>query len=145
MATPSSKPVRVRFAPSPTGYLPVGAARTALFNWLYARKMGGTFILRIEDTDFERSTAEMVEGMLQGMKWLGMDWDEGPFHQSERLDLYRATAERLLRSGHAYYCFCTKEQLEQGRAKAQAEGRPPKYPGICRGISSEQCARRQEA
>src|SRR5438552_13209498 len=92
---------RVRFAPSPTGYLHVCGARTALFNWLYARKTGGTFILRIEDTDFERSTPEMVEGILQGMKWLGMDWDEGPFHQSERLDLYRATAERLLASGHA--------------------------------------------
>ena len=143
MTTPSQ--VRVRFAPSPTGYLHVGGARTALFNWLYARKMGGVFILRIEDTDFERSTSEMVDGILQGMQWLGMDWDEGPFFQSQRLDLYRATADRLLGSGHAYYCFCTKEQLEQGRATAQAEGRPPKYPGICRKLSAEEVQHRRSA
>ena len=143
MTTPSQ--VRVRFAPSPTGYLHVGGARTALFNWLFARKMGGILILRIEDTDFERSTSEMVDGILKGMKWLGMDWDEGPFFQSQRLDLYRATADRLLGSGHAYYCFCTKEQLEQGRAAAQAEGRPPKYPGICRRLSAEEAERRRAA
>jgi glutamyl-tRNA synthetase len=106
---PASSPVRVRFAPSPTGYLHVGGARTALFNWLYARHTGGTFILRIEDTDFERSTQEMVEGILVGMRWIGLDWDEGPFFQSQRLELYRATATRLVESGHAYYCFCTKE------------------------------------
>ena len=105
----ASSPVRVRFAPSPTGYLHVGGARTALFNWLYARHTGGTFILRIEDTDFERSTQEMVEGILVGMRWIGLDWDEGPFFQSQRLELYRATATRLVESGHAYYCFCTKE------------------------------------
>jgi glutamyl-tRNA synthetase len=145
MTTSSSKPVRVRFAPSPTGYLHVGGARTALFNWLYARKMGGTFILRIEDTDFERSTSEMVDGILQGMKWLGMDWDEGPFFQSQRLELYRATATKLVESGHAYYCFCTKEQLEAGRALAQAEGRPPKYPGVCRMLPAEESARRRAA
>src|SRR5947209_2778735 len=145
MTAPSMNPVRVRFAPSPTGYLHVGGARTALFNWLYARKAGGTFILRIEDTDFERSTQEMVEGILQGMKWLGMDWDEGPFFQSQRLERYRETADRLLKSGHAYYCFCTKEQLEQGRAAAQAAGRPPKYPGICRKISAEDVGRRRAA
>src|SRR5438270_9761051 len=145
MTASASNPVRVRFAPSPTGYLHVGGARTALFNWLYARKMGGTFILRIEDTDFERSTAEMVEGILKGMKWLGMDWDEGPFFQSQRLERYRATAQQLLASGHAYYCFCTKEQLEQGRTTAQAEGRPPKYPGICRKIAAEEVVRRRAA
>src|SRR5207248_5217396 len=92
-------PVRVRFAPSPTGYLHVGGARTALFNWLYARHVGGTMVLRIEDTDFERSTLEMVEGILVGLRWLGIAWDEGPFHQSERLHLYRANAARLLQAG----------------------------------------------
>src|ERR1051326_5326580 len=106
-AQSSAKP-RVRFAPSPTGYLHVGGARTALFNWLFARHTGGTFVLRIEDTDLERSTAEMVEGILVGMRWLGLDWDEGPFFQTQRMDLYRATAEKLAASGHAYYCFCSK-------------------------------------
>src|SRR5687768_14193326 len=120
--------IRVRFAPSPTGYLHVGGARTALFNWLFARKMGGTFILRVEDTDFERSSEEMVTGILEGMKWLGLDWDEGPFFQSKRLDLYQSTAKKLLESGHAYYCFCTKEQLEAGRERATAEARTPMYP-----------------
>ena len=103
-----SSPVRVRFAPSPTGYLHVGGARTALFNWLYTRHMGGTFILRIEDTDRERSTQEMVEGILVGMRWIGLDWDEGPFFQSQRLELYCKTVARLVDSGHAYYCFCKK-------------------------------------
>src|SRR5450432_1868949 len=111
MAGPTSK-IRVRFAPSPTGYLHVGGARTALFNWLFARHTGGTLILRIEDTDFERSSEAMVEGILEGMRWLGIDWDEGPFFQSRRLDLYTATAAKLLASGHAYRCFCTKEELE---------------------------------
>src|SRR5437879_9554571 len=137
--------VRVRFAPSPTGYLHVGGARTALFNWLFARHVGGKMVLRIEDTDFERSTEEMVEGIVQGMTWLGLDWDEGPFFQSKRLPLYRATAEKLLQSGHAYYCFCTKEELEARRARAQAEGRPPKYEGICRKMSKEEVKRRRDA
>src|SRR5258707_8710345 len=112
--------VRVRFAPSPTGYLHVGGARTALFNWLFARHTGGTLILRIEDTDFERSSEEMVEGILEGMRWLGLDWDEGPFYQSKRLDLYTATAQKLLASRHPYLCFCTKEQLEQHRPSCAA-------------------------
>ena len=116
-----SSPVRVRFAPSPTGYLHVGGARTALFNWLYARHTGGTFILRIEDTDFERSTQEMVEGILVGMRWLGLDWDEGPFFQSQRMELCRRTAARLVESGHAYYCFCKKELKEP----KEFEGAPP--------------------
>src|SRR5512144_329528 len=103
--------VRVRFAPSPTGYLHVGGARTALFNWLFARHHGGKFILRIEDTDLARSSGEMVEGILQGMRWLGLDWDEGPFFQSERLARYRGFAGALLQSGHAYRCFCTPEEL----------------------------------
>ncbi len=124
---PETIPPRVRFAPSPTGYLHVGGARTALFNWLFARHSGGTLILRIEDTDFERSSEAMVQGILDGMQWLGMDWDEGPFFQSERLPLYRATAEKLLASGHAYYAFDTKAELEARRAEAVAGGRPPMY------------------
>src|SRR6476646_5487256 len=99
---------RVRFAPSPTGYLHVGGARTALFNWLFARHHGGTLVLRIEDTDLERSTAEMVEGILQGMRWLGLDWDEGPYNQTQRMEMYRESAAKLLASGHTSYCFCTK-------------------------------------
>ncbi len=136
---------RVRFAPSPTGYLHVGGARTALFNWLYARHFGGTLILRIEDTDLERSTEEMVEGILQGMRWLGLDWDDGPYFQTKRMDIYRAAGVKLLASGHGYYCFCTKEQLEDRRAKATAEGRPPKYDGACRKISREEAERRKNA
>ncbi len=138
----SGKP-RLRFAPSPTGFLHVGGARTALFNWLYARHFGGTLVLRIEDTDFERSTSEMVDGILQGLTWLGIDWDEGPFFQSQRMDLYKAAAERLLASGHGYPCFCTKEELEQRRATAQAEGRTPKYDGTCRRLSRDEVAKRK--
>src|SRR5271156_4511423 len=125
---------RVRFAPSPTGYLHVGGARTALFNWLFARHTGGVFILRIEDTDFERSSEDMVQGILDGMRWLGLEWDEGPFFQSRRLPLYQVTAERLRQSGHAYYCFCTKEELEQRRLQAVAAGKPPMYDRRCRAI-----------
>jgi glutamyl-tRNA synthetase len=136
---------RVRFAPSPTGYLHVGGARTALFNWLYARHCGGTLILRIEDTDAERSTAEMVEGILQGMRWLGLNWDEGPFYQTDRVDLYRSIAAKLLKSAHAYYCFCSKEDLESRRAQAVAGGRPPRYEGTCRKISREEAAHRKAA
>ena len=141
--TPSlGKPVRVRFAPSPTGYLHVGGARTALFNWLFARHTGGTMILRIEDTDFERSSEEMVEGILVGMRWLGLTWDEGPFYQSKRLDLYKATAQKIIDAGHAYPCFCTKEELEQRRAEATAAGRPPMYDRRCRRISKEDAEKR---
>ncbi len=136
---------RVRFAPSPTGYLHVGGARTALFNWLFARHTGGTLILRIEDTDFERSSEEMVKGILTGMRWLGLNWDEGPFFQSQRLDLYRATAEKLLASGHAYYCFCTKEELEQRRTAAVAAGRPPMYDRRCRSIAAADAVVRKAA
>jgi len=134
---------RVRFAPSPTGYLHVGGARTALFNWLFARHFGGTLVLRIEDTDLERSTPEMVEGILQGMQWLGLDWDEGPYHQTQRVDLYRAAASRLIESGAAYHCFCTKEEIESARAKAAAEKRPPRYEGICRRIDPAEASRRK--
>jgi glutamyl-tRNA synthetase len=125
---------RVRFAPSPTGYLHVGGARTALFNWLFARHAGGVFILRIEDTDFERSSENMVQGILDGMRWLGLEWDEGPFFQSQRLPLYRSTAERLRQSGHGYYCFCTRKELEQRRTAAVANGKPPMYDRRCRAI-----------
>ena len=136
---------RVRFAPSPTGFLHVGGARTALFNWLYARHHRSVFILRIEDTDTERSTPEMVEGILQGMRWLGLDWDEGPFFQTDRVEIYRKVAAKLLASEHAYYCFCSKEDLEGRRAQAAAEGRPSRYDGTCRNISSEEVGRRKSA
>jgi glutamyl-tRNA synthetase len=137
--------IRVRFAPSPTGYLHVGGARTALFNWLFARRYGGTLILRIEDTDFERSTDEMVEGILLGMKWLGLTWDAGPYHQSDRLAQYHEAAQKLLASGHAYYCFCSKELLEKRRAEAQAEGRAPRYEGTCRAIPRAEALQRVTA
>jgi glutamyl-tRNA synthetase len=132
---------RVRFAPSPTGYLHIGGARTALFNWLYARRHGGTFVLRIEDTDRERSTTAAVEAILEGMRWLGLDWDEGPgvggphgpYFQTERLDVYRAHADRLVREGKAYACYCTREELDVLRKQAEAEKRQFRYPGTCRG------------
>ena len=136
---------RVRFAPSPTGYLHVGGARTALFNWLFARHTGGTLILRIEDTDFERSSEAMVEGIVEGMRWLGLDWDEGPFFQSKRLDLYAETAKKLVASGHAYPCFCTKEELEQRRQAATAEGRPPMYDRRCRALTADDVKAKQSA
>ena len=136
---------RVRFAPSPTGYLHVGGARTALFNWLFARQFGGTLVLRIEDTDLERSTPEMVEGILQGMQWLGLNWDEGPYYQTQRIDLYRSAAARLLASGAAYPCFCTKEELERMRTKAAADKRPPRYEGICRKLDPAEVSRRKTA
>ncbi|BCX87636.1 glutamyl-tRNA synthetase [Methylomarinovum tepidoasis] len=124
--------VRTRFAPSPTGYLHIGGARTALFNWLYARKHGGDFILRIEDTDRERSTRESVNVILEGMAWLGLDYDEGPYYQTERFDRYREVIRQLLESGHAYYCYCTKEELEAMRAEQMARKEKPRYDGRCR-------------
>jgi glutamyl-tRNA synthetase len=133
---------RVRFAPSPTGYLHVGGARTALFNWLFARHTGGTLILRIEDTDFERSSEAMVEGILEGMRWLGLNWDEGPFFQSKRLDLYQATAAKIIASGNAYPCFCTKEELEGRRKQAAEAGRPPMYDRRCRQIPAAEAQAR---
>ena len=140
---PVSTAPRLRFAPSPTGYLHVGGARTALFNWLYARHYGGILILRIEDTDLERSTPEMVDGILDGLRWLGIDWDEGPFFQTERMGLYRAAAGHLINTGRAYYCFCKKEQLEQQRAQGAAEGRVTR--DACRSLMREAAKQRIDA
>jgi glutamyl-tRNA synthetase len=131
---------RVRFAPSPTGYLHVGGARTALFNWLFARRQGGTFVLRIEDTDVERSSEQMVEGIIEGMRWLGLEWDEGPYFQSERLATYRQRAQQLVESGHAYYCFCSPEALAAKREQAASEKRAWKYERTCRTLTAEQAA-----
>lgn len=127
--------LRVRFAPSPTGSLHVGGARTALFNWLLARQQGGRFILRIDDTDQERSSREFLVGILDSLRWLGLDWDEGPYFQSERLDLYRREAERLLAEDKAYYCYCSPEELAAQRETALKEGRPAVYDGRCRDLS----------
>jgi glutamyl-tRNA synthetase len=124
--------LRVRFAPSPTGYLHIGGARTALFNFLLARKQGGTFILRIEDTDVARSTQESVDAILNAMDWLGMSCDEGPVYQSDRFDLYRQKVEQLVSEGKAYRCYCTPEELEAKRKQAEQEKRKPKYDGTCR-------------
>ncbi len=121
-----------RFPPSPTGYLHVGGARTALFNWLYARKMNGRFVLRIEDTDTVRSTQASVDAIFEAMDWLELDWDDGPYFQSKRFDLYRDYLQKLLDSGEAYYCTCTQEAVEAMRQKAMAEGGKPKYDGSCR-------------
>jgi len=121
-----------RFAPSPTGYLHVGGARTALFSWLYARKFGGTFILRIEDTDLERSSQESVEAILDGMNWLGLDWDQGPFYQTKRFDLYKEVVAQLLADGKAYKCFCTIEEVDAMREAQMAAGEKPKYNGMWR-------------
>ena len=142
--------MRVRFAPSPTGHLHVGNARTALFNWLVARRHGGTFILRVEDTDRERSTSASEAAIKDDLRWLGLTWDEGidaggdvgPYRQSERLELYATHTEQLLRTGHAYRCFCTPERLEADRQAAMAQARPPKYPGTCRNRPASEVAQR---
>ena len=131
MTSPSPK-VRVRFAPAPSGSLHVGNARTALFNWLFARHHGGAFILRIEDTDQSRSTEESIQAILEGLRWVGLDWDEGPFRQTERIDLYRQHAMTLFERGYAYWCVCSAEELEARRKEAQAKGLPQKYDGRCR-------------
>jgi len=126
------KSVVTRFAPSPTGHLHIGGARTAIFNWLFSRHNGGKFILRIEDTDTQRSTEEYTKSILESLRWLGIDWDEGPYFQTQRLDLYRAYAERLYQSGWAYYCECSPEEVERRRQEAFAKGLKPKYDGACR-------------
>ena len=139
---------RVRFAPSPTGFLHVGGARTALFNWLYARRHGGTFVLRIEDTDVERSSAEMIDGILDGLRWLGLDWDEGPevggshgpYFQSARLDRHREAAERLVSEGRAYNCYCTPERLRRERELAEKRGEAWQYDRTCLALAPARIA-----
>ena len=145
--------MRLRFAPSPTGQLHVGNARTALFNWLFARGNGGQFVLRIEDTDAERSTLESERGIIEDLRWLGLEWDEGPEHggefgpyrQSERLALYRLDGDELLASGRAYSCFCSSEQLDAERRAALASGQPPRYSGRCQSIPPEEARQRVHA
>lgn len=154
---PPTVKVRVRFAPSPTGYVHVGNARTALFNWLFARHHGGAFILRIEDTDLSRSEQHYEAQLLEDLRWFGLDWDEGPdkdikeggafgpYRQSERKDLYAKYATQLIDQGHAYHCFCSAEQLEAERQEALKAGRQPKYSGRCRKLRREEAARRLAA
>lgn len=145
--------MRVRFAPSPTGFLHVGSARSALFNWLAARNGGGVFILRSDDTDTERNSPEYQEDIIAGLRWLGLDWDEGvevggpyaPYRQSERLGRYQEAAEAMLAAGDAYRCFCTAEELDERRKAAMAEGRPPGYDGRCRAIAPDEASRRAES
>jgi glutamyl-tRNA synthetase len=130
--------IRTRFAPSPTGYLHIGGARTALYCWLFARKTQGTFILRIEDTDLERSTPESVEAILEGMQWLGLGYDEGPFYQTKRFDRYAAVIEEMLKAGTAYRCYCSKERLEKLREDQMANKQKPRYDGLCRNLTEPQ-------
>jgi glutamyl-tRNA synthetase len=145
--------IRVRFAPSPTGYLHIGGARTALFNWLYARRHGGVFVLRIEDTDTERSSWEMVSGIVDGLRWLGLDWDEGPdiggpyapYFQSQRIETYRAMAERLVAGGQAYYCYCTTATLQRKREAAEAAGGGWIYDRTCCALAADKVAAREAA
>ncbi len=147
-----NKPVRVRFAPSPTGYPHVGNIRTALSNWLFARHEGGSFIVRIEDTDVTRKIKGAVEAILDGLRWLGLDWDEGPevggkygpYFQSQRLKLYREAAERLISQVDAYYCYCSTQRLEEMRAEQVRRKQPPGYDRHCRELSAEE-RRRKEA
>ena len=137
--------IRVRFAPSPTGYLHIGGARTAILNWLYARQNNGKLILRIEDTDAERSTSELIQGILDGLQWLGIKWDEGPYYQSDFIKDHIAAAERLLASGHAYKCFCSKEELEEKREKARALKEDFRYDRSCRNLSEAEVVEREAA
>lgn len=150
--------VRVRIAPSPSGFLHIGTAKIALMNWLFARQQGGAFVLRLEDTDVERTDEAYVQAMCEGFKWLGIDWDEGPafgdepqkgaygpYRQSQRVQLHREAALRLVETGNAYKCFCTKEELEAERAKARAEGRPEKYSGRCRSLTLAEIAAKGDA
>src|SRR3989344_5636300 len=165
--------VRVRFAPSPTGYFHIGSARTILFNWLFAKQHDGKFILRIEDTDVERSSAEFEQDILEGIKWLGLDWDEGiayaqnqksristrgefvldgknqkyigdygPYRQSERLDIYEKYLKQLLNENNAYYCFCSKEQLDEDREAMLSQGLAPKYSGRCSHIAQDEALKK---
>ncbi|MGB9613702.1 MAG: glutamate--tRNA ligase, partial [Candidatus Margulisiibacteriota bacterium] len=145
--------VRVRFAPSPTGALHIGGARTALFNWLFARNQKGKFILRIEDTDRSRSTLEAEQAIFDGLEWLGIDWDEGPrvggsfgpYFQTERKEIYQKYAQQLLAEGKAYFCFCTPEELEQKRKEAEARKEAPRYDGHCRKLSEAEIKKKLES
>jgi glutamyl-tRNA synthetase len=138
--------IKTRFAPSPTGHLHIGNIRTALFAYLYARHTGGKFILRIEDTDLERSHEDYTKALMEDMRWLGLDWDEGPeaggpngpYHQSERLGIYKEYAEKLVSEGRAYYCYCSEEEIEERKAKLEADGKPPHYDGKCRHLSASE-------
>ncbi|OEU51992.1 MAG: glutamate--tRNA ligase [Desulfobacterales bacterium C00003060] len=137
--------VVVRFPPSPTGYLHIGGARTAIFNWLFAQKTGGKLILRIEDTDAERSSEEMIQGIIDSLKWLGVTWDEGPYFQSRFSNEHVAAAKRLLDSGHAYKCFCTKEDLDQKREEARKRKAALQYDGTCRNLTPDEIAKKEAA
>lgn len=136
---------RLRFPPSPTGYLHIGGARTALYNWLYAKKTGGKLVLRIEDTDAERSTQESIQGILDGLNWLGIDWDEGPYFQTEFEGEHKAVSQQLLETGKAYKCFCTKEELDAKREAAQKNKTQYGYDGTCRSLSEEEVAEKENA
>jgi len=138
-----TKPVRVRFAPSPTGYPHVGNIRTALFNWLFARHYGGSFIVRIEDTDVTRKVKGAIEAILDGLRWLGLDWDEEPYFQSQRLEIYHEAAERLISQGDAYYCYCSPQRLEEMRAEQVRRKQPPGYDRHCRYLSPEERAQKE--
>ena len=144
--------IRVRFAPSPTGPLHIGGARSALFNFLYAKGAGGKFILRIEDTDLERSSRESEENILDSLRWLGITWDEGPdkggpygpYRQTERLGLYQEYTQKLLEQGKAYYCYCTEEELEAERKEQMARGETPRYSGKCCKLTNDEKIRLEE-
>ena len=138
MISKETENVRVRIAPSPTGPFHIGTARTALFNWLFAKSRGGKFILRIEDTDLERSDPIYEKDIIKGLEWLGLKWDEGPYRQSERLDIYEKYVRKLLEEKTAYYCFCSKEELESDREAMLSQGLAPKYSGKCRNLSEEE-------
>ncbi|MDH3358746.1 MAG: glutamate--tRNA ligase family protein, partial [Desulfobacteraceae bacterium] len=137
--------VIVRFAPSPTGYLHIGGARTAIFNWLFAQKTGGKLILRIEDTDAQRSTEESIQGIVDGLKWLGITWDEGPYFQTQFINEHLASARKLLESGHAYKCFCTIEELENKRQEALKQKKDLKYDGTCRQLTLDEVTEKETA
>ncbi len=137
--------VRTRFPPSPSGYLHIGGARTAIFNWLFAQKTGGKFILRIEDTDAERSSEESIQGIIESLKWLGITWDEGPYFQSQFIEEHVTAAQRLIELGHAYKCFCTKEELDRKREEARQKKFPLQYDGTCRSLTPEEIRKKEAA
>ncbi|MBW2173761.1 MAG: glutamate--tRNA ligase, partial [Deltaproteobacteria bacterium] len=137
--------VRTRFPPSPSGYLHIGGARTAIFNWLFAQKTGGKLILRIEDTDAERSSEESIQGIIESLKWLGITWDEGPYFQSQFIDEHVAAAQKLVELGHAYKCFCTKEELDRKREEARRTKSALQYDGTCRNLTPDEIREKEAA